>query len=58
MSAPRVDLYTVIHKMLRAELFGATLHTAFSTFLPEYLSHMAVEEGAVNQCLWDHQSDD
>ena len=147
MDAPRVDLYTVIHKMLRAELFaaaqmiastnfadstaraalvaklretmgfieehgehedgfvdpvlakcgpelaahvqasheklnadgakilgmvaeieaaegaaavglGAGLHAVFSAFLGEYLSHMAVEEGPVNQCLWDHHSDD
>jgi hypothetical protein len=147
MNAPRVDLYTVIHKMLRAELFasaqqiantnfadpesratlianiretmgfidehgqhedqfvdpvlakcapdlaasvqsdheqlhasgeailalateieasegagaialGARLHAMFSLFLAEYLSHMVVEEGPVNQSLWEHHSDE
>jgi hypothetical protein len=37
---------------------GAQLHRAFSDFCGAYLSHLSVEEGAVNEALWAKFTDD
>ena len=37
---------------------GALLHRAFSEFCGAYLTHLSVEEGAVNAALWAKYSDE